>query len=82
MAPERGAGTRVDGDDCRSGIGPVVERVADGALGEPLEPSVDCRIDAQPAGLDTALAVALDELLADEAEEVRLADPRVQRSGT
>src|SRR5205823_14201507 len=75
-----GAGTRVDGDDRRRGIGPVVERVANGALGDPLEAPVDRRVDAQPAGLDATLAVALDELLAHEAEEVRLADARVQRS--
>src|SRR5262249_9891414 len=76
-----GARARVDRDDRGGGVGRVVERFPDRVLRQPLEAPVDRGVDAETAGFDAALAVAVNELLAHEAEEVRLADAGVQRSG-
>ena len=75
------AAPRVDGDDRRRGVVVVVERVLDRPLGCALHARVDRRVDLEPAGADGLRAVFLYELVTDEAEEVGLADPRVDLAG-
>ena len=68
----------VDRDDRRSGVVVVVERVGDRLPRRALQAWVDRGVHAQPAGAHGVRAVLRDQLLADEAEEVRLADLRVE----
>ena len=68
----------VDRDDRSGGVVARVERVDDRLVRRALVSRIDRRIDLEPAGADGVGAVLGDQLVADVAEEVRLADPRVQ----
>jgi hypothetical protein len=67
----------VDRDDRRGRVAALVERRLDGPDREPLVARVDGGVDAKTAAADRRGAVLVDELLTDVAEEVRLADLRV-----
>ena len=71
----------VDGDDRRGGIGLSRERVGDRLLREPLPARLDRRVHLETARADRLRAVGLHELVADVAEEVRLADLLVEPAG-
>src|SRR5581483_8136829 len=75
--PDR-AVARVDRDERGSRVVRPVERLRDRATSSALERRVDRRVDAEPARADGVRAVLVDQLVPDEAEEVRLADRRVE----
>ena len=69
---------RADRDERGRRIVRLVQRVADRLLRQPLVARDDRRVDLEPAGANRLGAVHLDQLVADVAEEVRLADLAVQ----
>ena len=73
-----GAVLRVDRDHAGRRVVRLVERLLDRLLRRPLEARVDRRVDLEPAGADGAGAVLGDQLVADVAEEVGLADLLVE----
>ena len=71
----------IDRDERCGGVVLLVQRLRDRVVRRALERRVDRGVDAQAARLDGLDAVLRDQLVADEAEEVRLADLRVQATG-
>ena len=74
-------GGRIDRDECRRRVGARVERADDRLSRRGLQAWVDRRVDLQPTRPNGVRPVLGNQLVADVAEEVGLANPRIEPAG-